>query len=72
MNLGCIRTGMQMSKVLRALAKTIYISNFYTFKNRLFKAVLFSQHKLEEARQIAIETSVSSKRFPHLPTRASH
>lgn len=45
-----------------------YTSTFFTFKNRLFTAFQFSQHKLEEARETVIEKSVSSKRYLPAPT----
>ena len=53
---------------MRLLKWYSYTSTFYTFKNRLFTAFLFSQHKLEEARETVIETSASSKRYLPAPT----
>ena len=53
---------------MRLLKCYICTSTFYIFKNRLFTAALFSQHKLEEARETVIETSVSLKCYLPAPT----
>ena len=37
----------------------------------MFTAFLFSQHKLEEARETVIETSASSKRYLPAPTQVA-
>lgn len=68
--LDAIEQNMHTSNVVQELAKIKYLSTFLALKNRLFKAIPFSQHKLEEAWQTAKEMCASTKFDLHAPTHS--